>query len=192
MGSLAAGGAAAMGTGAFTSVTADRGISVSVSGDNGALLGLGPAPGSSNHPNAEYLSEDGSGPGGEIAVDVENVNTDSETRIDSLFQITNNGTQDIWVWFTLTGNGFKTQVYFYPDDNRQESLTTYGSNGGALGSQGASQVAQKILVGESLTVGMFIMPKDGSDGTKFGNGDLRIHADTDSSNAPNPEGVGGS
>jgi hypothetical protein len=182
LGSLAAGSAAAVGTGAFTSVTADRGIDVSVSADNGALLGLGPVPGNSNHPNAAYLSQDGSS--SEIAIDVENVNTDAETWIDSLFQITNNGTQDIWVWFTLTGNGFKTQVYFYPDDNRAETLTTYGSNGGAPDSQGASRVAQKIPVGQALNVGMFLLTEDGMMGSKFGNGDLRIHAVTDPNEVP--------
>ncbi|WP_435067011.1 hypothetical protein [Haloplanus sp. C73] len=182
MGSLVAGAAAATGTGAFTSVTADRGLDVTIEDDNSAMLGLGPAPGNSNHPNAAYLTSDGSS--GEIDIDVSNVNTDAETWIDSLFQITNNGTQDIWVWFTLTGNGFKTQVYFYPDDDRSETLTTYGSNGGAVSSQGASRVAQKIPTGQSVTVGMFLDVEDGMMGSKFGNGELRIHAVTDSNDVP--------
>jgi len=182
LGSLAAAGAAGVGTGAFTSVTADRGLDVSIASDNNALLSLGPVTNSPAHPNAAYLSSDGSS--GEIDIDVEDVNTDANTWIDSLFQITNNGTQPIWVWFTLTGNGFKTQVYFYPDDDRGASLTTYGGNGGAVSDQGASRVAQKIDVGDSLPVGLFLMVEDGMMGSKFGNGELRIHAVTDPGDIP--------
>jgi hypothetical protein len=163
-------------------VTADRGLDVQVSGDNSALLGLGPVPGNSNHPNADYLASTGNS--GEIDIDIDGVNTDADTEIDSLFRITNSGTQGVWVWFELTGNGFKTQVYFYPDDSQSESLTTYGGNGGVLDEVSASRVAQYIPEGTSLDVGMYIWTQDGTMGSKFGNGELRIKAVADSNDVP--------
>jgi hypothetical protein len=83
MGSLAAGGAAAMGTGAFTSVSADRQVSVEVAGDNSALLRLTPVTHkiSGADPAIVYQNSDG-----ELAVDVtqggaSGVNVDAITWI---------------------------------------------------------------------------------------------------------------
>lgn len=113
VGSLAAGSAAAMGTGAFTSVTADRGVEVNVTGDASAYLGLTPSDG----PNGVY-AEDNSD---ELVVkfnDIDDGNSSAEdgnegsgngvnpnavTTADSVFTITNQGTQAVDV--TLDDSG---------------------------------------------------------------------------------------
>jgi hypothetical protein len=57
IGSLAAGGAALMGTGAFTQVSARRGVKVNLAGDTNALLGLKSS--SSRNRNDEYVVYEG-------------------------------------------------------------------------------------------------------------------------------------
>jgi hypothetical protein len=97
MGSLAAAGAAGIGTGAFTSVSADRTLTVDVAGDASAYLALEPSDG----PNAEFATETGdtleinftdSEEGGS------GLNEDARTVIRDVFKITNQGTQDVFVW----------------------------------------------------------------------------------------------
>jgi len=73
-------------TGAFGSVTASRTATVSVTGDDAALLAL----------------EANSGPGGsyvqgtdEIAIDVTSVNTNATLGITNVFTITNSGNEEV-------------------------------------------------------------------------------------------------
>jgi hypothetical protein len=102
MGSLAAGGAAAMGTGAFTSVTANRGIEVDTADDSDAFLAIE----ADNTENAdEYVNTNG----GTISLDFTNtnnsgypgggsgVNANGVTVFDDLLNITNQGTQTVIV-----------------------------------------------------------------------------------------------
>lgn len=100
IGSAAAGSAAAMGTGAFTSVSADRSVSVAVEGDKSALLGLDATTGT----NSAYAKQTDSG---EVTVaidetdtyaDADGVNANALTKIFEAFQITNQGTQPVAVW----------------------------------------------------------------------------------------------
>ncbi|MFC7069037.1 hypothetical protein [Halobaculum lipolyticum] len=100
-GTAAAGTTATIGTGAFTSVDADRSLSIAVADDDAALLTLGPVPSS---PNAAYVrSDDGEtlavDIGGDDTADAPGVNADAVTRINNLFRITNRGTQPV----TVTG-----------------------------------------------------------------------------------------
>jgi hypothetical protein len=97
MGSLAAGGAAVMGTGAFTSVKADRSITVQTAGDASAYLKLEPQPSS---PNANAHVE--TNPNGTIKINVADtsaggsgVNKNAYTVIRDLIKITNQGTQGV-------------------------------------------------------------------------------------------------
>jgi len=104
-GSLAAGSAAAMGTGAFTSVQADRTVSIDVAGDASAFLSIEKAEeDGSDTPNAEeYVHIDGNG---EVSLDftqaddtddsaASGINQNAKTVFDNLLDITNNGTQDV-------------------------------------------------------------------------------------------------
>jgi len=96
------GGGAAVGTGAFSSVTAERDFDVVVSGDAGAYLGLQSHPG----PNGAYADTT---PQDTLAVDLtdsnsnigtaisggEGVNANALSTFFNVFRITNQGTQAI-------------------------------------------------------------------------------------------------
>jgi len=113
MGSIAAGGAATIGTGAFTSVTAERTVNVQVAGDASAYLGLDAVDGS---PNSDYVvedngevsfdfsNEDGDSSGGGT-VDGDGFNPDATTRIDDLLHVTNQGTQPANFWVNIEDLG---------------------------------------------------------------------------------------
>ncbi|WP_336038248.1 hypothetical protein [Halobacterium yunchengense] len=97
VGSLAAASAAAMGTGAFTSVSANRSLSVEVADDADALLGIDDIDDSAN---SEYVTTEGN----TVSIDISSaeggtgLNDEATTTIDDLLKITNQGTQDVYVW----------------------------------------------------------------------------------------------
>ena len=105
LGSLAAGGAAVMGSGAFTSVEADRSISIETAGDANAFLSFEKATDSGGDvtPNAEeyvdITSDDtvsfdftqSDDTGGNAS----GINKNAKTIFDNLIDIRNNGTQDV-------------------------------------------------------------------------------------------------
>ncbi|MFB6179013.1 MAG: hypothetical protein ABEI77_04735 [Halorientalis sp.] len=102
-GSLAAGSAAAMGTGAFTSVQADRSVSVNVAKDSNALLALKKTTDNKNKDYAKTTSSneikiDISGSNGNLSEGPSGLNQDAETRIFDIFTIQNQGTQPAVVW----------------------------------------------------------------------------------------------
>ncbi|MDB2283237.1 hypothetical protein PM030_15300 [Halorubrum ezzemoulense] len=95
LGALASGSAAAVGTGAFTSVQANRDVSVAVAGDSNAYLALD----TNSATNSDYVSASA----GEISINIDSavsgsntgsgVNPDSTTQINDLFKVRNQGTQ---------------------------------------------------------------------------------------------------
>ena len=111
LGSLAAGGAAAMGSGAFTSVEAERKIAMGVADDSDALLELEPT----EEPNGDYATTT-SGQAGDILelnfdeVDGEGFNSDAETWICNIFTVANQGTQPVEVGFSNDGGAFRTSA----------------------------------------------------------------------------------
>jgi hypothetical protein len=112
-GSIAAGSAAAMGTGAFTSVTAQRGVTVNVADDANALLALE----AEDTPNGNaYVGEhDGVVDlhfDENAGVDGDGLNQNAETIIRNLLQVTNQGTQDVIVGVT----GLPDSMSIYTDD----------------------------------------------------------------------------
>lgn len=116
-GSLAAGSAAAMGTGAFTSVEANRTVNVKVAGDANAYLGLSKTTDNSNSDYAEITTNgelqvnlddidesdasdsaiNGSGEGGA------GVNSNAITVARHVFKVKNNGNEAVEV--DLSGSG---------------------------------------------------------------------------------------
>jgi hypothetical protein len=102
MGALGAGGAVVTGTGAFTSVEANRDVSVQVADDANALLRMAPA----GEGNDEYITTNG----GELGINLtssnqtdeggKGVNANATTVIADLFEIRNQGTQEIEVEVT--------------------------------------------------------------------------------------------
>lgn len=143
LGSLAAGGAAAMGTGAFSVDAQNRSFSADVVGDANAYLALD----GSNSPYAQtsgsklQISLDGNGNGGS------GLNRDSVTTIDKLFQVRNQGTGPVDVSISLDDFSGQISPYFQQD---------------------RSVGSVRLSVGESVWVGAEIdVPDSGSsyDGT---------------------------
>jgi hypothetical protein len=95
-GALAAGGAAGLGTGAFSSVEAERNVEVAVAGDSAAFLALEPG-----EENGEYAEEtDGTlelNFDDDANVAGSGFNQNAETVIDDVFRIKNQGTQEVAV-----------------------------------------------------------------------------------------------
>ncbi|MFC7185851.1 hypothetical protein [Halorubrum yunnanense] len=100
LGALASGSAAAIGTGAFSSVEAERDVTVEVGGDNSAYLGL-------KAERDDIISDDGGN--GQLSLDFgsqttnkggEGFNEDAETEIDGVFKIINQGTNTVAAGFS--------------------------------------------------------------------------------------------
>jgi hypothetical protein len=104
LGALASGSAAAVGTGAFTSVEANRTVNVNVADDTNAYVGLR----ATSDPNGQFASGSGSD---EMIVDFDDsdnggsgVNPDAETVFEEVFQIENQGTQNVEVDLSSSGS----------------------------------------------------------------------------------------
>lgn len=99
LGVAGAGGAVVTGTGAFTSVEANRNVSVTVEGDANAYLSLN----DTGNANSEYLNRNSSdeleidltGDNGSTTGGGTGVNANAITVIEDLFKISNQGTQEV-------------------------------------------------------------------------------------------------
>jgi hypothetical protein len=105
LGSLAAGGAAATGTGAFTSVSANRSVNVKVADDANALLRI--IPDERNGSQTENAQEYVDTSGGTVSLDITGtdsgatgINNNATTVIDDILTIKNQGTQGVYVGYT--------------------------------------------------------------------------------------------
>lgn len=103
LGGIVAGGGALVGTGAFTSVQAERTVNVSTAGDSGAFLGLQQVPNSAN--SSEYASVNDGTLEVTIGEDSAGVNLNAITKIDEVFRVVNNGTQPVVIYFEEDPNG---------------------------------------------------------------------------------------
>ncbi|WP_152420949.1 glycoside hydrolase family 97 catalytic domain-containing protein [Halorubrum coriense] len=142
-----AAGASAVGTGAFSSVTANRDVSVQVAGDADAFLRLAPSSG----PNGEYATVTDTGQLGLDFSDTDSggqgLGPDSVYVFDDVFEITNQGTQTIYTWGTLdfSDTPFDSDsIYFYRGGNQDERLRN---------SEGD---VPTLAVGESQSIGVYI------------------------------------
>ena len=120
-GVFAAGSAGAIQTGAFTSVSADRGVSVAVAGDDSALLAIDGCDG----PNGKYVTGAGSGTAtlnisdtnGNI--DGSGVNPDAVSVIHNALQLTNQGTQPVSVWLNVEPIDDRVEFYLGSDQSTE-------------------------------------------------------------------------
>lgn len=170
IGSLAAGGAAAMGTGAFTSVTASRNVDVAVANDSAAYLGLSGTGGA----NQDYVTDDGSS--GTLSIDLDSsqsvagggdgVNPNALTEIDFVFEISNQGTQPVDVSLSKSGANSDLIEFYATDDT---SASDPYSNGTQLGANAVS-----LDAGESAVVSLQIDTR----GSGLGDGDEIIDSVT--------------
>jgi len=132
LGALASGSAAAMGTGAFSSVQADRTVSVEVADDSEAYLRLEGDGGD----NSDYVTSDGTDGVLTIDLDANNssnvqgggsgVNPDARTRIDDLFVIENQGTQEVEITLNKSSgndsNDYEDYATFYINNDYSTEL----------------------------------------------------------------------
>lgn len=103
LGALASGTAAAVGTGAFTSVAADRSVSVAVADDSDALLAFE----TSGADNSAYADTSGTAVSIDVtetnnsgfsSTDPNGVNANATTQINDVFKVRNQGSQAVVVY----------------------------------------------------------------------------------------------
>ncbi len=151
---IAAGGI--IGSSAFTSVNADRVADVQVVGDESAYLQLEPT----TEPNGDYAAI---GTDGALELQMELVNPLAESNFEQVFTVTNNGNQDVGVWFEPQG------------DNPGLIDFTDNDTGDPLDDDTAPVT---IAVGNSVTVDIFVDTSTVGDGTEIID-ELTIIADAD-------------
>lgn len=162
LGSLTAAGAGALGTGAFTSVRAERSVSVEVARDSRAFLKLDPSLRSStNDAFASYENNQLVLDFDETAVGGEGVNRDAVTAFDQVFKLVAQGTQRVNVWFEHDLPG----VTFYRFDPDSNSLT------------GPENAKHGLAVGGHMKIGVEIdTTVDGWNGVDELSGTVTVHA----------------
>jgi hypothetical protein len=121
LGVTSAGAAVVTGTGAFTSVEADRDVAVEVATDSSAYLAL-----NAIGPNAPYTNTSN----GQLGIDLtgsnstnnggQGVNTNAVTVFEDMFEVQNQGTQEVEVEITPltfidTGSGNTLIVLIVPE-----------------------------------------------------------------------------
>lgn len=157
----AAAGSAAIGTGAFTSATANRSVSVSVADENKAYLALSPA--GDDDENSTFVSQDNTA-NNELSVDIndatgtqdngDGVGLDSVYTFDSVFQVENQGTQEVDVSIgTLEDEDFDPDasgltVEFYDGTDSSTSLDSSTGTPVTLGTGTSVDIGMKIETDE--------------------------------------------
>ena len=173
LGSLVAGGGALLGTGAFTTVTAERTVNVETAGDASAFLGLTPADRDGSGGN-EYVDSPGDG-----TIEITLVNNDdtdgnasglnqnAKTVFRNLVTITNNGTQDVETvnleFITGTGNDLSEteldNVFDFtvsPSGNGNNGSQSTVDNGADVISDSYYSDDSPLGAGESINFGISI------------------------------------
>jgi hypothetical protein len=157
VGSLAAGGAAAMGTGAFASVEATRSVSVNVAGDGSAYLGLeDTSPYAETNGKQMELNFANNGNGGS------GINADSVSTFDGVFRMVNNGPEDLDITIDKSGLTNPDRWHFvpkevyeeysgnYPEDSFFPSWDDFGGYETTNASGGGLQSGNSTLVGVAI------------------------------------------
>lgn len=164
-----AGTGAAIGTGAFSSVQANRNLSIALADDANSYLAL--TPGSEN---GEYVDTQGgtaslnfTGEG-----DVNGLGRASIYEFDNTLRVQNQGTQAVYLWVNVSSEAFDDDaLYLYLDD-----ATT----------PVRAEAATELMVGDSVELGVYI-DTNGLSGDSF-EADVTIQA---ASNAPTATGGDG-
>lgn len=178
LGGLVGGGGMAAGTGAFTSVDADRQASVQVSDDVNGFLQIFPSnEGSLDQPNGTFALSTGT-PGNQLSIDINDaagtatggvgVGVDSKYVFDDVFRVRNEGTQDVFVQVnSLTvdtdpaGNatGGEVRIDFFASEGA-DTNTTGPSFSNVNVIDGTNELA--VPVGTSRAIGIRVETVDGS------------------------------
>lgn len=91
MGALTSGAAAAVGTGAFTSVEAERDARIEVTSDSNAYLQIEAADTDNGD---EYAGENADGT---FSIEIKELNPEAKTVIDEVVEVRNEGSQDVGI-----------------------------------------------------------------------------------------------
>jgi hypothetical protein len=199
LGAVSGSGALLTGTGAFTSVSADRNIAVRVADDSNAFLRLAPCPGSDNGGYVDnsngLLTIDLSESNGNDPPAGKGVNLNAVSVFDNVFQIANQGTQDVCVDFEVDvpqipsgadvperydfGPG-DPAVVFYRGSSRDDYVISNRLNPDR---DGAIQLP--IQNGNAECIGFEVRAFGFNSGTKlFENANLTIRADANANCSP--------
>lgn len=120
LGSLVAGSGALMGSGAFSSVSADRTVSIGVADDSSALLQLSI--------DGSYTGlSDGNSTGNTVQLDITQLNDNAVTRFNDGFTITNGGSNPVNVGVSNVPSALSFE---YPDGSG--GTTTLSSTDASL------------------------------------------------------------
>ena len=157
VGAITAGSAAAIGTGAFASVEADRTVEVDVVGDQTAYLGLD-ADSPYAHFNGKQLvldfSDNNSGGKG--------MNADAVATFDGVFEMTNNGPNELDITIDKSGLAYPDRWHFvpkevyeeysgnYPEDSFYPSWDNYEGYDSTNASGGGLSSGDSTLVGVAI------------------------------------------
>ena len=191
LGAAVSGGAATMGTGAFSSAQANRSVSVTVASDNpGAYLALDETDDSTqaSQNQGEFTDLPNGGAAqisnGKLSIDLNGFAgvtgglgpaTDATTDVDGVFEVINQSNQDPLfvnissVSFNSSGNGTDdTTLTFYPGESSNTDL-----------SDGSAEL--ELPTGQSTPIGIRIVTQDSTGGNNPVNADATVTA-TASSN----------
>jgi len=160
MGTVAAGAGVIGGTGAFSSVQANRTVSVQTAGDSSAALELIPVPSSNN---SGYVDS-----GDQIAINLDDVSADgfnqnAKTELHNLIRVTNNGTQTVQsleLEFDLTdisfanGDPFRFTVSEADDSPGDDTVETVSNGADIL--TGNNSIPDSLDTTEDVDFGLVI------------------------------------
>ncbi|GGL58604.1 hypothetical protein [Halocalculus aciditolerans] len=164
MGTAAIGSGAAFGSGAFTSVTADRTASFTVSADDSAYLTLSG--------DGDYVSASGN-PSNTIKFTFDNLNENATTKVDGALTISDNGSDSASKYVWVTGGDSTLSSGGTVD------LIEQSNSGSIVSDTNAVDLSTQDTVGE-LTADIEI---DTSNGDPSGLTTITVHAQDSDPNA---------
>ena len=181
LGGTAIGASAIVGSGAFSSVEANRTVQINTASDSDAYLQLT----SPHHlENSEYANE----VNGQLKLDFgdngegDGVNLDALTYFDDTFRVGNQGTGKIKVWFEINGGdtheverpvSLADVLDFYPQGERDNSIVGK-DNAHSPGHDGHTAVGSSFEVGVKIDLtGTNLSP----DQVLGGDNSITVHAE---------------
>ena len=162
----AIGGSALVGSGAFTSVEAERDFALAVAGDADAFLSIevqDPEHAGVTDDDIVELAFDGEATGeGASGADGEGINKNATTRFDEVISIQNQGTEDVELFFVTdqadvdAGRADRTNVF---DDNGDDLTAPEPYNSRTLGTGESTTIDFQFETGEGTRIGDFVSNK---------------------------------
>ncbi|MDF9744921.1 hypothetical protein NDI89_04900 [Natrinema sp. S1CR25-10] len=125
LGTIVAGGGAALGTGAFSSVEADREMTIQTTGDGSALLALSAT-------TSEFSGVSNNGTGDVLALQFSDLNADAVTTFNGLLTISNNGSNEV----DLDVSTNEDVTFLYDPDGSGGRDTALSGNTATIGVDG--------------------------------------------------------